>query len=318
MSFTGAITSTIVEPKMMIETMELLGIKKARLPNLKLIPLAILAGVYVGIGTVLYIILTSEAHDPASRFLSGLGFSTGLIMIVFVGAELFTGNCMILLSVLAHDVRWWEMALDLVKVWLANLMGCILFAVLFLGMGIGGYDATVPATDYRALNSIGQRTCSIASTKAHLHAWEIFTRGILANMLVCLAILQALAAKSPAGKVLGIMVPICAFCVIGPEHSIANQVTFSLATLYRCPTNHGWYWLNLLLCSIGNMLGAFFLSVMYFVVYLSHTKEERKSAAGAEANKVSSQPFQSPTTSIEMFPRSQSPPPSVTPMLGVS
>jgi len=291
------VTATIVEPKMMIETMELLGVKKARLPNLKLFPLAFMAGLYVGIGSTLYIILTSELHDPASRFLAGVGFSTGLVMILFIGAELFTGNCMILLSVLAHDVRVWEMALDLAKVWVTNLLGCITFATLFLGMGIGGYDAMAPAGSDRALTSIGQRVCSMAATKAHLHPWETFTRGILANMLVCLAVLQAQAAKSPAGKILGIVIPICAFCVIGLEHSIANQYFLSLATLYKCPTNHGLYWLNLLLCTLGNMAGAFLLSTVYFVVYLSHQKEEKKAI---DAKAVSSQPFDESTVSIPM------------------
>jgi len=117
-----------------------------------------------------------------------------------------------------------------------------------------------------------------------LRADYIFFRGILANFHVCLAVLMAYAAKSPSGKFIACLLPISVFVLGGYEHSIANMAIFSISTMHDCTglrpetTNpdgsfkHGMFWLNLLMSTLGNILGGWLLGIPYYLVHLWHTK----------------------------------------------
>lgn len=248
------------------------GITKVKLPIHKMILLGILAGVYIGFGGQLMysILLTGDATGGTAsggpqKFLAGMGFSVGLIMIVGVGAELFTGNCLLIVSAMAKRITWTDLVLDWIIVYFSNFVGAILIAALIYGSGINGYRPS-------SLTPAGQIACNIAVAKGKLEPHEMFLRGIGANMLVCLAILLAAASKTPTGKFIGIALPIAAFISIGFEHSIANMYVFSMATMLNCEgVGHGYYWLDLLLCTIGNMLGAAFLAVNYWTTYIQQS-----------------------------------------------
>lgn len=242
------------------------GIKKAHMPKWKMAMMGFLAGTYIAVGGQLMFSVMEGTSGGPSKVLSAAGFSIALMLIVLVGAELFTGNCLLMMAVLSKRIFWHEMVIDWIVVYFTNFAGAITFAVIFYGGNLNGY--------YDAKTSpVGTIMCGIASKKANLTAWESFLRGIGANYLVCLAVIMAAGSKDTIGKMFACMFPLIAFLTIGLEHSIANMYTFSAATLVNCKdgTEHGWYWLNMLMCTIGNILGAMILAFTYWACNIQGT-----------------------------------------------
>ena len=148
-----------------------------------------------------------------------------------------------------------------------NFLGAIFGAALIYGGGNNGHAGD--------LTPSGHRLCAIAIKKTELEWYKIFFRGILANILVCLAVICAAASTTASGKILAIFFPISVFVAIGFEHSIANMYTFSMATMLNCDVgSHGWYWLNLLLSSVGNLVGATLIAISYWLVNIHGTPLE--------------------------------------------
>lgn len=269
--------SLVLDNAMATEAIMNAGISKVKLPIHKMIILGVLAGVYLGFGGQLMnsilVVGDGETVGGPQKFLAGLGFSVGLMMIVGAGAELFTGNCLLIVSAMAKRITWRDLVVDWVIVYLSNFVGTILIAALIYGTGVNGYDPS-------DLTPTGKIACSVAVAKGKLRPHEMFLRGIGANMLVCLAILLAVASKTPTGKFVGIALPIAAFISIGFEHSIANMFIFSMATMLDCQgVGHGYYWLDLLLCTLGNILGAAFLAVNYWITYIQKSDNDGGDAA---------------------------------------
>mmetsp|Transcript_55047 Transcript_55047/g.128783 ORF Transcript_55047/g.128783 Transcript_55047/m.128783 type:complete len:296 (+) Transcript_55047:97-984(+) len=261
---------SVLDPKQTAKAVETYGIGKARLPCPRMAVLAMLAGAYIGIGTQLFVFVTSSidgsAVSPPVKFLGGLAFSVGLVLVVLAGAELFTGNCLLLIAWLHRSLKTLEVLLDWVIVWIFNFVGSIGISALLYGTGINGYNEG-------SLTPTGANLCKVAGGKASERAYEMFIRGIFANMLVCLAVILAIASKSPTGKILGVALPVSAFVALGFDHSIANMTFFSLATILNCaPEDQPRYWLNLLLSTLGNILGASILAVSY---YFTFVRDER-------------------------------------------
>lgn len=281
----SANATLIMDPPAIQETVAQLGIKKAHLPLWKMVWLGVIAGAYVAV-VAQGMIATTSGYSPAAppppvSVLGGVIFAGGLVMIMICGAELFTGNCMMLVALLARRIYLWEMVLDWVVVFFANFFGCILFGAIIVGSGVNKHSDT--------FTSQGRRACDVAVGKINADYHEQFFKGILANFCVCLAVLIALSAKSPAGKMLGMLFPLLAFVVTGYDHVIANQYFFALATMLKCPgvpgtksitddgtIAHGRYWANLGLSLAGNILGAATLAVTYFFVFLYGTDAHRR------------------------------------------
>ncbi|MDD3205845.1 MAG: formate/nitrite transporter family protein [Lachnospiraceae bacterium] len=190
------------------------GVTKANLPLLKMILLGIMAGAFIAIGGATSNVAVHTIADVGiARTLAGAIFPVGLMMIVFVGGELFTGNCMISMALSQKQVTLSKMLRNLVVVYFSNLIGALLTDVLVFYSG---------QLDYTS-GALGAYTIKVALAKVSITPLKGIASGILCNMLVCIAILMAGAAKDVAGKVWAIFFPIWAFVIGGFEHCVANM-----------------------------------------------------------------------------------------------
>ena len=190
------------------------GVTKANLPLLKMILLGIMAGAFIAVGGATSNVAVHTIADVGiARTLAGAIFPVGLMMIVFVGGELFTGNCMISMALSQKQVTLSKMLRNLVVVYFSNLIGALLIDVLVFYSG---------QLDYTS-GALGAYTIKVALAKVSITPLKGIASGILCNMLVCIAILMAGAAKDVAGKVWAIFFPIWAFVIGGFEHCVANM-----------------------------------------------------------------------------------------------
>lgn len=201
-------------PAEVIETNINAGVVKANLPLGKMILLGIMAGAFIAIGgSSSNVAVHSIADVGFARTLAGCIFPVGLMMIVLIGGELFTGNCLMIMGVLDKKFKAVKMVRNLVVVYLSNLAGALIVdALVFYS---GQYDYTSGA--------LGAYTIKVALSKSTMSFDKAFISGIMCNILVCAAILTAAAAKDIAGKLLAIFFPIWAFVVAGYEHCVANM-----------------------------------------------------------------------------------------------
>ncbi|MEJ6003450.1 formate/nitrite transporter family protein [Paucibacter soli] len=237
------------------------GVAKARLPLLTLGLLGLLAGAFIGLGALMY---TLVASDPglgfaAKRLLGGLVFSLGLVMVSVAGAELFTGNNLIVMAWAAGRVGTAELLRNWGVVCLANLLGAAGMALLAWRSGHGDL----------LQGAVGQTVIEIARAKTQL-PWDVaLVRGMLCNVLVCMAVWMAMAGRSVTDKVLAIVFPITAFVAAGFEHSIANMYFFPLALLLGEPLSLQAMLGNLLPVLAGNIVGGSVLvALVYWLIYL--------------------------------------------------
>lgn len=190
------------------------GERKVSLPVSKMILLGIIAGAFIALGGAASSTAVHGISDVGSaRALAGMIFPVGLMMVVFLGAELFTGNSLIIMAVLGKKVTWKQMLKNLIVVYFSNLAGAILIAWLLTYSGNLNYSGGL----------LGAYTIKVAVAKIEISALQGITSGILCNVLVCIAVLMAAAAKDITGKVWAIFFPICAFVVGGFEHCVANM-----------------------------------------------------------------------------------------------
>lgn len=145
--------------------------------------------------------------------MAGVIFPVGLMLIVFLGGELFTGNCLIIMDVFDKRVTWAGLFRDLFIVFFSNLIGALCVDVLIVFSGNLNYSGGL----------LGAYTIKVAVSKIAISPVQGITSGILCNILVCLAVLMATSARDIAGKVWAIFFPICAFVVGGFEHCVANM-----------------------------------------------------------------------------------------------
>lgn len=190
------------------------GKVKANLSLSKMILLGILAGFFIAIGGEASSLASHNiANVGLARTITGAIFPVGLMMIVLVGGELFTGNTMIVMAVMQKEVTWLQYARNLVVVFFSNLVGSLIIAYLTYFSGQWNY------TD----GALGAYTMKIALGKVNLSFGTAFASGILCNILVCVAVLMAISAKDIAGKILAIFFPVFAFVISGFEHCVANM-----------------------------------------------------------------------------------------------
>ncbi len=267
-------------PSEMAERAEQIGVEKTRLDMLSLMALAVLAGAFVAFGSMFSVVVTAGAEGilpyGVIRLLGGLVFSLGLILVIVGGAELFTGNNLMVMACASGRVGVREVLRAWGLVYVGNLVGAIGIALLvFLADGYahGG-------------GAVGTTALVGADGKAALSAQQAFIHGILANVLVCLATWLCYSARTTTDKILAIIFPIAAFSAAGFEHSIANMylLTFALLTKFGAPYT---FWdsiaktpslfphldvlgalLNLVWVTLGNMVGGVVVGITYWFIYL--------------------------------------------------
>ena len=246
-----------------------LGVTKARLPALTLFVLATLAGAFISLGALLFAVVTtgSTLGFGPTRLLGGIAFCLGLILVVIAGAELFTGNNLVVMAWASRLIRLQELLRNWLIVYIGNLIGALLTVLLcFVG---GAHELGAGA--------VAQTLLSVGTHKATADPLSLFVLGILCNALVCMAIWLTQAGHSVVDKVLGIIFPISAFVALGFEHCIANMYFLPYAMLLG---NWQVLWAgaltNLLVVSLGNVIGGTVLvASIYWIAYLRPGALER-------------------------------------------
>jgi formate/nitrite transporter len=274
----GKITTVDAHPPMAVaERAEAAGVTKGKLNTLSTILLGILAGVFIGLGAMLCTIVTTDTGlgFGLTKLLGGLVFCLGLILVVVAGAELFTGNTLIVMSwmsgrtPLTHLLRNWGL------VYLANLAGALSL------VGLMFYTNQWAFEGYK----VGANALLIANAKVNLTFGSALVRGILCNALVCLAIWLCFSARTVTDKILAILFPITAFVAAGFEHSIANMYFIPMGILLAGQpavlsaagvtasgvANLSWAGFigNLIPVTIGNIIGGgILIGAVYWLAYL--------------------------------------------------
>ncbi|HHY82302.1 MAG TPA: formate/nitrite transporter family protein [Clostridiales bacterium] len=262
-----------------------IGAKKTSNKAINLFILAILAGAFIAFASQgsNYAIHTIESAGLA-KTLAGTLFATGLMLVVVAGGELFTGNCLIVISCLSGRSKWTGLLRNWFFVYLGNFFGSVLVAFLIYKSG-----------QLNASNgALGGLTIKTAVYKTGLSFGSAFYLGILANWLVCLAVWMSAGAKDMAGKLLAIFFPIWLFISSGFEHSIANM--YYIAAGIMAKSNPEWVKAaidmgvtpeklnalnivtmltkNLIPVTLGNIVGGvLFVGISYWMTYLNQGKK---------------------------------------------
>jgi formate/nitrite transporter len=233
---------------------------KSVLPLDRLVALGVLGGAYIGLGAALATLITSDSTlgMGPTRWLGGIAFSLGLLLVVVGGAELSTGNCLMTMArlkgQLADQDLWrnWGISFG------TNALGALVLAWVIALSGILDVDP------------LRANAIRIAETKLALSAPQAFLRGVLANMLVCLAVWLAMSSQTVVGKFIGIAFPISAFVALGFEHSIANLYLIPVGLMVGAKGSIGDLLGNLVPVTAGNLVGGAVIAAG--LLYRSHAQ----------------------------------------------
>jgi formate/nitrite transporter len=271
-----------LSPKEITEKVVEISKGKSELQILPMLLLGMLAGVYIGFGAELCTMVTHDLSKYLgvgfAKFIGGSVFTVGLMLVVLGGAELFTGNCLMLTGVLAGEVSANGMLRNWLFVFFANLAGSILLVVIMY------YSNLWKVGNF----GVGAAALTTAVGKVNLSFLEAFCRAIACNWLVCLAVWLAIAGKDAISKIFGIYFPIMAFVASGFEHSVANMYFIPIglflkgnAAVVVAANTAGLAWpvdsltwssfliANLVPVTLGNIVGgAFFVGGVYYFAYL--------------------------------------------------
>jgi len=252
-------------PRQIAERVAELGVTKTRQPLLTLAMLGMLAGAFIGLGAMFMVLVQSDASlgFAAKRVVGGLVFSLGLFLVIVAGAELFTGNNLIVMAWAEGRITLRQVLLNWFVVCASNFVGALVLAALvFLSGHTGLNDGAVARTYVR-----------IAQLKTALAPMDAFFSGIMCNVLVCLAVWMALAGRSVVDKLVACVPPVTAFVAAGYEHSIANMYLIPMGMMVDAtagePVALSGLWHNLVPVIAGNLVGGSVLvGLVYYVIYI--------------------------------------------------
>ncbi len=249
------------KPAAMARRVESASAAKARLDLIPLTVLGLLAGVFIGFGALFYLLAITGAGDAFGpvRILGGAAFSLGLILVIVGGAELFTGNALIVMAWAGSQVTTGELLRNWIVVYIANFFGALILVIAVL------------AADTLALadGEVGRNAARVAEAKLSLSPTAAFARAVLCNALVCLAVWLTFAAEDATGKILAILWPITAFVALGFEHSVANMFLLPLGLAAGADGTTAQVSLNLAIVTLGNVVGgAGGVAATYWACYL--------------------------------------------------
>ncbi len=255
------------------------GVTKAAMPVLTMFALAVLAGAFIALGALFYTITMTTGKGVAvpfglHRLAGGVAFSLGLVLVVVGGAELFTGNNLIAMAWASGRVTTPQIMRNWGWVYLGNLAGAVGTAALVWLAGIQNMGD----------GSVGETMIQIARSKISLDPVSTIARGVLCNVLVCLAVWLCMGARSVTDKILAILFPITGFVACGFEHSVANMyflpMGVALAAGTSAPLSAVDAISNLALVTIGNIFGGTVLvALVYWTVYLRSSNEVKGTIA---------------------------------------
>ncbi len=261
----------IYTPKEIAAKVEAVGVAKAHQPPLQTVMLGIVAGGFIALGALYYTVVVSDAQLSfgIARVLGGITFSLGLILVVIAGAELFTGNNLLVMAWADRKITLTELLRNWVLVYVANAVGAI-------GLALAVYLSHHADMNHGA---IGVTYLKIAAAKTTLPFAEAFFKGVLCNLLVCLAVWIALAGHTVTDKVIAIVFPISAFVAAGFEHCVANMYFIPLGIFLHdggltvegvntAALTWGGFVDNLVPVTLGNIVGGSGLvALVYYTIY---------------------------------------------------
>ena len=279
--------SCILVPQQIVSANIRAAAGKTQLPMLRMILLGIFAGMFIACGaSASSVAMHAISNVGLARLVAGCVFPVGLMMIVFVGGELFTGDCLMIMGCLHGSYSVLRMVRVLVVVFFSNFLGAALFAALVSQTSQFGFSGDL----------LGAFTIKVALGKVTMSFGAAFVSGILCNLFVCVAVLMAAAAKDIAGKVLAIFFPIMAFVVSGYEHCVANMyyipagifAAFKDAYVQAAMERYGYTaaqlealnWSNFLVnnllpVTLGNMVGGMvFVGLPLYLIHRAKLREE--------------------------------------------
>lgn len=232
------------KPAEIAALIETAGVAKAALPLQRMATLALLAGAFIGFGAAFWCMTMAGvdlSYGP-NRVLGGVVFALGLILCVVGGAELFTGNALMVMAAVDRRIGLGALLRNWSVVYLGNLVGAVGLAIAF---GLSGLLD----------GPMGDVAAKVATAKAALDPVEAFVRGALCNGLVCLAVWLSFAARSSTDKILGVLWPVAAFVALGLEHSVANMFLFPAGLWAGAAATPAAMLGNLLWVTLGNIAG---------------------------------------------------------------
>ncbi len=270
-------------PPQMAQRAETLGVSKANTGTLSLFLLAVLAGAFIALGAEFFTVVTTATGVGygVTRLLGGVAFSLGLLLVVVAGAELFTGNNLIVMAWASRRITTTLLLRNWLLVYAGNFAGSLGTVALIYFSGQWRFN------NY----AVGANALKIANAKVNLGFAEAIALGILCNALVCLAVWLCYSARSNTDKALSVLFPITAFVASGFEHSIANMYFVPIGLLLKHKaqvvsaaglTDAGMHHLtvvdfvarNLVPVTLGNIIGgAVLVGAVYWIVYLRPQRE---------------------------------------------
>ncbi len=268
-------------PPRIADRIDKVALVKAKLSFAQTFLLGILAGVYIAIGAQFATFVTSDSglHFGLTSLIAGIVFSLGLMLVVIGGAELFTGNCLIIMGYIGKRITTRQMLNNWVVSFAGNLVGSFTMVC---------WMSQTHQWEFFH-NMVGAKALLIANTKVNLSFTTALSRGVLCNAMVCLAVWLCFSGRSVADKILSIIFPIGGFVASGFEHCVANMYFIPMGVvLKKHPevvaaaekmagktlnlsqlTWKGFFVNNLFPVTLGNIVGGVILvGVMFWFVYL--------------------------------------------------
>lgn len=260
----------VLSTSQLVRKISALGIKKANTKVWQLFILAMLAGLYIGLGGQVFLVALEQGMG---KIVGGTVFSVGLVLVVIAGAELFTGNIMMIVSTILSLYTIKKILKNWITVYVGNFIGSVLFAILILKSGLLG--------NVDKLSGVGSVAAGVAEAKMGLAFSEAFIRGIFCNMLVILAIILATIAKDVISKIASIVLPIMVFVACGFEHCVANMYLIPVGLLAKGAgiSELLVMFSNIIPVTLGNIVGGVIILVIHpnrirqLIFLFQHRKE---------------------------------------------
>jgi formate/nitrite transporter len=289
-------------PAEMALKMETIGVTKANGNIFTISLLGMLAGFFIGLGAMFCTLVTTDIQVGfgLGKLIGGIAFCLGLILVVVAGAELFTGNALMVASRASGKIKLGQLFQNWGIVYFTNLVGALLLVLVVFYSQFWALDG------YK----VGVSALSIANAKVNLAFWPAFARGILCNTLVCLAVWLCFGARTTVDKIFAILFPITAFVACGFEHSIANMyfIPMGIAMAGQAKVlevagvtasqvanlNIAGFIGNLVPVTLGNIVGGTFVGSIYWLVYLRKDRATEAVAARTWLTGVFSKPNMQP------------------------
>lgn len=255
-----------LSPAEIAEKAEKVGEAKAAMPKAKCFASAMLAGAFIAFGALYFCVFLGDPSMPfaVQRAVGGLCFCLGLVLVLCCGAELFTGNVLLVCAKASGRIGWRSLFGNWLLVWLGNLAGALVALALV-------HFANVAAMNGGA---VGEAFVSVAAGKVAPDWTTLFFKGVMCNILVCLAVWIGFSARTVADKVLGILLPISAFVACGFEHCVANMFFLPMGLLLNSmgvgapdAVTLAGIATNLSAATLGNVAGGVVVGMAYWFVY---------------------------------------------------